>query len=612
MIQGLVAGLLLALAAFAWRRRWDLALPVGLIGGAAVGALTPAPTAPPDARPIERLHAGYVSSDTCKGCHPAEYASWHASYHRTMTTVAGPESVKADFSKPVTVAGREFLLRRSGEAFEIQLEGRWRPAELVTGSHHMQTYWFSMEQGRELDLFPIAWLIDEGRWVLRSSTFLRPNDTATSEASRWNSGCQRCHATHARPRKGEGPADTDVAEFGIACEACHGPGEAHVQQHRGRPWARYLGWLGEGADPSVVQPDALTPERSNEVCGQCHSIFLSATKADYKRVLKEGYAYRPGDALEEKRIVVRRGPYTYNAHMQDMLRHEPDFLRNSFWNDGMVRVTGREWTGLRESRCFTRGKANCLHCHEMHPEQSRVEAWRTDQLKAEHRGDVACLQCHPKYQGAALSEHTHHPGASEGSRCQNCHMPNTVYGLLGATRSHLISSPHLNESLELGRPTACTLCHLDRSLSWVGEALTRWYGQPKLKAPEEEAAGAAWILAGDAGMRALIAWHMAWPPAREASGEDWMAPFLAELLVDPYDAVRFIAGRSLRALNQPLDYDFLGPPEARAAARAAVLKGFGGSERGARVLMTPEGQPDATLFARWLRQRDHRRVRLDE
>ncbi len=40
--------------------------------------------------------------------------------------------------------------------------------------------------------------------------------------------------------------------------------------------------------------------------------------------------------------------------------------------------------------------------------------------------------------------------------------------------------------------------------------------------------------------------------------------------------------------------------------------GFGGSQRGARVLMTTEGQPDATLFARWLRQRDHRRVRLDE
>src|SRR5437867_2203139 len=36
---------------------------------------------------------GYVSSDKCQACHPSQYASWHATFHRTMTQVAAPENV---------------------------------------------------------------------------------------------------------------------------------------------------------------------------------------------------------------------------------------------------------------------------------------------------------------------------------------------------------------------------------------------------------------------------------------------------------------------------------------------------------------------------------------
>src|SRR5437867_4685634 len=36
----------------------------------------------------------YVSSAACRACHPQQYASWHRSFHRTMTQVASPESVR--------------------------------------------------------------------------------------------------------------------------------------------------------------------------------------------------------------------------------------------------------------------------------------------------------------------------------------------------------------------------------------------------------------------------------------------------------------------------------------------------------------------------------------
>src|SRR5687767_10698287 len=38
--------------------------------------------------PREGRPGGYVSSDSCRACHPKEYRSWHDSYHRTMTQYA--------------------------------------------------------------------------------------------------------------------------------------------------------------------------------------------------------------------------------------------------------------------------------------------------------------------------------------------------------------------------------------------------------------------------------------------------------------------------------------------------------------------------------------------
>ncbi len=62
------------------------------------------------------------------------------------------------------------------------------------------------------------------------------------------------------------------------------------------------------------------------------------------------------------------------------------------------------------------------------------------------------------------------------------------------------------------------------------------------------AGGPLWLLSGDAPLRALVAWSAGWEPAQEASGSDWLAPFVARLLADPYGVVRYVAARSLRTL----------------------------------------------------------------
>ena len=39
---------------------------------------------------IGHRQEGFVSSQSCRACHPGEYEAWHDSYHRTMTQPATP------------------------------------------------------------------------------------------------------------------------------------------------------------------------------------------------------------------------------------------------------------------------------------------------------------------------------------------------------------------------------------------------------------------------------------------------------------------------------------------------------------------------------------------
>ena len=158
-----------------------------------------------------------------------------------------------------------------------------------------------------------------------------------------------------------------------------------------------------------------------------------------------------------------------NAPGQEQKR---GLMEGSFWSDGQVRVSGREFNGLAASACFKRGEMSCLSCHSLHHYQDP-----DDQLGARMEGNQACLQCHSSF-AAKLESHTHHRAESTGSLCYNCHMPFTTYGLLKAIRSHTITSPTVRSSLATGRPNACNLCHLDKSLGWTAQKLNGWYGQP--------------------------------------------------------------------------------------------------------------------------------------
>jgi predicted CXXCH cytochrome family protein len=255
---------------------------------------------------------------------------------------------------------------------------------------------------------------------------------------------------------------------------------------------------------------------------------------------------------------------------------------------------------------------SCLSCHSMHQSDPN---W---QLARDRDGNAACTQCHRAI-GEKLEAHTHHRAGSTGSTCYNCHMPHTTYGLLRAMRSHQISVPRLQDSLASGRPNACNLCHLDRTLAWTASALQRWYGTPAPSLTEEQRTVAAALLdvaRGEAGVRAIVAWSMGWPAARAASDGDAMAPFLIELLDDEYAAIRYIAYQSLRQITgfADFEYDYVGAPATRSAAlqeararwtrgaaasagrRSELLFGDGRFQRGELERLMAERPEDDEMF----------------
>ena len=206
------------------------------------------------------------------------------------------------------------------------------------------------------------------------------------------------------------------------------------------------------------------------------------------------------------------------------------------------------------------------------PNESNLQRWTHHaQLKPHMDGDAACLQCH-KTMATNITAHTHHDANSEGSRCYNCHMPRTTFGLLRAMRSHQVSSPNVHESVAYGRPNACNLCHLDKTLAWTSQKLQAWYKQQESELSAEDqtvSAAVQWIIKGDAGQRALIAWGMGWEPAQKISGRDWLYPYLIYSMTDSYAAIRFDAWKSLQTLPGFNDFPFTYTANERALNESA-------------------------------------------
>ncbi len=577
--------------------------------------------------PRQVVDGDFSSSASCLECHPKQHESWSRTYHRTMTQLATPATVLADFRHvELTARGRWYRLDRKEDAFWVTMrEPAWeasqqalgvdpnrhpnpptvtKPIVMTTGSHHMQGYWFPSGRGNELWQLPFYFHLADQRWLPREDVFLRTPDNDEHLAN-WNMVCIKCHSVAGIP--GGDPTQTamnsEVAELGIACEACHGPGAEHVALRRSL--AKHDA-AAPAHDP-IVSPSRSTAKTQSEICGQCHSEFFPADPVAF---WNSGIGYRAGGDFEQTHAVIQ--------HDGPIYRDFQAKFEHTFWNDGTCRVGGDEFNALAASPCYQRGELSCLSCHSLH------ESDPNDLLADGMRTNEACLQCHdaPRFR-EDLAQHTHHAPQSSGSLCYNCHMPHTSYALMTAMRSHRITSPRAMSIVRGSPPNACNLCHLDQTLGWTSKYLARWYSQPPVTLRDDElrvAASLVGLLRGDAMQRAISAWHFGWKPAQEISGDRWQAPFLSRLLSDPYAAVRYQAVKALQSLPELAEFeaDFIGPEGERKAAETRAYTIW----HAHRPDKLPENHPQLLLdenfevrldrVDRLLEQRDDHDVRIPE
>lgn len=551
---------------------WSIAAAVGLAWTAA------------DAHrwgPVERRGAAVEGSQACLVCHPAEHASWRATYHRTMTQRAEGDAVMAPFAgEHLDYLGfRATMTRTSAGAPHVRVapiddDGHESGPPLLdvdvvmtVGSHRYQQYLARIDRGggpEEVWRLPVAWHDATARWIPMNAAFLEPEgargdgEAYLRHLSRWNDNCVLCHNTEPRPgllSDGTGSTRrfaTTVGELGIACEACHGPAGEHLARHAD-PFRRLL--AGGAGDGSIAHPGRLAPREESGLCGRCHGNRISA---DVDAVLRHGDGFLPGtDLAAVSRPIFRDATVGGEALFADR-----------FWPDGTPRLSAYEYQGLVLSPCHQDGRPGglgCNDCHDMHGAEPAM------QVRAGRAADGACTSCHVP---SDLSGGATHGGHAAATTCQDCHMPRITYGLLEGMISHRITIPR--PQAWIGRhdqPDACTQCHVDRSRTWAAEALPR-LGFPapaQLPAPTPEEAWGSRVqldLAGGDPVQRVLAVHALTRPGVPVAAELRRA-WLTDLLDDEYPAVRWFAWRALRSLAGPEHASRLAAydPHAEAAAR---------------------------------------------
>lgn len=393
----------------------------------------------------ENTTARYVGRDQCARCHEAELEAWTGSDHDLAMDVATPETVLGNFDDQLfTHFGQTSTMFRRDDRFYMRTDngdGKLEdfPIKYTFGVRPLQQYLVEFSDGR-VQCLPVAWDTEGKRWF-----HLYPNEPIpyddplhwTGPLQNWNYMCADCHSTNLQRNYDveTNRYHTTFSEIDVSCEACHGPGSTHVElaDSWGLFWDRRHGY----GLPKLKDPN---PRVEIESCAPCHSR---------RRIVAADY--RPGDKFLDYYLPEMIDGQLYYADGQIL---EEDYVYGSFIQSRMYREEVR-----------------CTDCHDPHT------------AKVKFQDNRLCGQCHvPAKYDTPL--HHHHPDESQpGTRCVECHMPETTYMVVDPRRDHSIFIPRPQLTVDLGIPNACNGCHNDESKGetpeWAVETVEKWYGKPK-------------------------------------------------------------------------------------------------------------------------------------
>lgn len=395
----------------------------------------------------------YVGSAVCASCHKAETTAWQTSHHARAWMDPGPDTVDGDFND-VTFAHKGRTTRfftKDGDYFietdDVPGDPQTFKVMGVDGYQPLQQYLVETEPGR-LQSFDVVWDQDRKRWYhLYEDQTLMPDDGLhwTGPYKNWNGRCAECHATGYSKNydlKTRHYSSTQ-SEIGVGCEACHGPGEAHIswaENHDGAddalPQSPFPGMSDTGLLIDYLKGNA---ETEIQQCAGCHSR---------REAFQDGNPL-PGTPFHDayRLSLLRPGLYHADGQIQDEVYVYGSFLQSKMYSKGV----------------------RCSNCHEPH----------SGALHAD--GNAVCTQCHSPAGNDAFpsltkklyddpSHHFHQAGTA-GAECKSCHMIERTYMGIDGRRDHSFRIPRPDLSATLGTPNACNDCHREKSAEWAATEL---------------------------------------------------------------------------------------------------------------------------------------------
>lgn len=393
--------------------------------------------------------AEYIGGEACADCHANESELWRGSHHDRAMQVATSETVLGDFTNTQFSYDGEFstFSIRDGEywANTPGADGELQNFRITHtfGVEPLQQYLIELPQGH-VQALSIAWdsrPAAEGgqRWFhLYPDEVIGSDDPLhwTGTYQSWNSMCAECHSTNLL--KNYDPAQdafaTTWSSINVDCEACHGPGSAHVNApadfslvapRADRAWV----FVGD-AVTATLQAGAGSPQEI-VICAQCHSRRSQLTDE-----------YDAGDAMLDafRPALLDRNLYHADGQILDEVYVYGSFLQSAMHRAGVT----------------------CTDCHEPHSAETRAS------------GNALCSQCHMAEVFDTSAHHHHEPGTA-AAQCVNCHMREETYMVVDPRRDHSLRIPRPDLTVALGTPNACGDCHSDRTAQWAAERVVEWY-----------------------------------------------------------------------------------------------------------------------------------------
>jgi Tfp pilus assembly protein PilF len=466
----------------------------------------------------------FTGGNSCIECHQKEYRLWKGSDHDNAMAVATDSSVRGDFNNAkFTFSGKTSEFYKRGGKFYVLTEGVGGEMKEYEVSHTfgvrpLQQYLIPFENGK-FQCLPIAWNTLEKKWFHMAAMVYQPEDLDpgnwlywTNQAQNWNSMCAECHSTNLQKNfdLNTRTYNTTWSDINVNCEACHGPGSAHIE------WAR----LPELARPQdnntglVVKTSKITSRQYVESCAPCHARKSTLGTYDH------AHADFMSNAIPQLPVT----PY--------------------YFVDGQFLEEDYEYGSFTQSKMYMHD-VRCGDCHDPHS------------LKRKFEGNALCTQCHRADEYDTYDHHMHKGkgekgttfvntfgqklGPGDGNLCRDCHMPGRFYMGIDKRFDHSMRIPRPDLSLKLATPNACTHCHDDKTDQWALQYVNKWYGEKK-KAHYATliADGAAGKPGADSGLLRIINSNL-YPEIIRATAIGYLSSFSSE---QARDALR-------RALKDP-------------------------------------------------------------